>query len=235
MRPIVVVAGNADFPFGPLVPGRQIVVSDRPVGQRGTVGHAVARGHAEVVGVEAPRLHAIDGGAAADAVGEVLVFAIVRRDDALAAVGGDRDPRVAGHRRAGVDTVGREPLIAQVVAVAAVGIGAPRPALDDEHPFARLGEHARRDPAPCPGADDDHVIIGAAVDVSAGAFVRRDLRRTVRPLGQAVGVADHRPARRVLVAAVAGIGVNALRSQPDECDEPRLVGNLAAWRPVRRV
>jgi len=100
-----VIAGDADLGFGAGVERGQVGVGDRPVRERTTGGGAVASGHAEVIGMKAPRLHAPDTGPAADGEGVVVVIGFVRQNGAMAALGIDEYPRVAGGFVGGVVAV----------------------------------------------------------------------------------------------------------------------------------
>jgi len=128
---------DADLPLGAFVPRRQVVVADRPVGQRGTFGHAVSAGHVEIVAVKAPGLRAVDQRARADGRSDVLVASVMRGEEVLGAVAIDEDARVA---------VLVVLLVGELRAVA-VGAGAEPHALSDlltGPPLAEDVVHERR-------------------------------------------------------------------------------------------
>ena len=104
------VAADPERVLGPRVVRFEVVVGDRPVGQRAPVGHAVGAGHAEVGGQEPPRHALVHAGAAADGHGVVVPTGVVGAlDDLPAPVGSDQHPRVADQRRAGVVAVAPAP------------------------------------------------------------------------------------------------------------------------------
>ena len=152
------VARGPQLPFRAFVEGLQVVVRDRPVGERAAGGDPIRRGHAEVLGQEAPRLRPVDPGASADAGGVVVVARLVRTDRALAALGIHEDPRVAVHRRARVVPVEGEALVAQVVAADLVE-AERRSALQQEDAAAGLRQHGRDDATARAGAHDDRVVV----------------------------------------------------------------------------
>ena len=63
--------GDAELPLDLVVIRLQILIGDRPVGQRRSLRHAVDARHSKVVRVEPPRLGTEDAGAAADRDGVV--------------------------------------------------------------------------------------------------------------------------------------------------------------------
>jgi hypothetical protein len=134
-----IVARDADLPFGLFVIGFEVVVGDGPILERGTLDRAVARTHAEVVGMKAPRHGAIAERAAADAGGVVVVAALAGQDDARLAL--------VVHHHAGVAFVLRTKsvaedvgaLVAQIVLAALPG-GMLAPAFEQDDAVARHGE-----------------------------------------------------------------------------------------------
>ncbi|WP_244513611.1 hypothetical protein, partial [Devosia insulae] len=142
----------------------------------------------------------------------------MRAQHALDAIGSDEHARIAVEVRAGVVAIERQAMVAQVIAVAAIGIVALKPPLEQQHMLAGLGEHTCRDAAACTGTDDDHVIVERA-----GEGLRRlsvASCRPGRPLGQAVLVAKHPPRRSIRVTAIIRIGIDALGHQFAEFAEP---------------
>ena len=130
-----VIAGDADLVFGSFVERREIGVADGPVSERTTGGRAIARGHAKIVGMKTPRLHAPDAGTAADGEGVVVVIGFVWEDGATAAFGIDKHARVAGGFLGGVVAVERKTMMAKVIAgdIAVAQIAA---ALQQQHALA---------------------------------------------------------------------------------------------------
>jgi len=77
-----VVAGDADLVLGAFIERRDIGIGDRPVGERTAGGRSVAGGHAEIVRMKTPRLHAPNAGAAADGECVVVVVGLMGKDGA---------------------------------------------------------------------------------------------------------------------------------------------------------
>ncbi len=161
----VAVTGDADLALGALVVGNEIVVAERPVGQRTARRDAVLAGHAEVRGQEAPRLGAVDDRAAADPGGDVVVAALVRPAQVGPALPVHQHARVAVERRAGVVAVLREAVVAQVVAPLPRE-RVPAAPFEQQDALPRLGEDARRHPAARARADDDDVVVRHAAPLA---------------------------------------------------------------------
>ena len=134
------IAGDADFVLGALVEGGEVSVANRPVSEGAAVGHAVTRGHAEIVGVKAPRLHAPHTRTAADGEGVELIACVVGEHGVWVARCVDKDPRMPGGVGCGVVAVERQAMVAEVVA-GNLGVGEGATAFEEQHAAPALGEH----------------------------------------------------------------------------------------------
>ena len=111
-----VIAGDADFVLGALIEGGEVRVANRPVSEGAAVGHAVTRGHAEIVGVKAPRLHAPHTRTTADGECVELIACVVGENGVWDAHAVDEDPLMPGGIGCGVVAVERQAMVAEVVA-----------------------------------------------------------------------------------------------------------------------
>ena len=245
-RVAVIGPCDTDFPLGAIVPRFQILIGDGPVRQRGAFRHAIARRHPKIVRHEAPGHPAIHEGSAAQTGGIGVVAVLMGTHDFLVSMRIDEDPGIAVEVGTGVVTVGREPMVPQMVSPATVRIGAGQAALDQENPFPGLGQDCCDDTASCACAHDDRIIVGHRLDLlcslsrtpgfqivrrvsRAGAYcLERSLcgGRTTWPFREAMLVSDHGPGSRIRIAAIAGISVITFGHQLGEHLEPWFRGNV---------
>ena len=144
----------------------------------------------------------------------------MRPNDLLDAVDVDDHARIAVEIRSGVVAVEGQSVIAQMVAVAAVGIVAAEAAFEQQHPLAAIREHAGGNAAAGARSDDHHVEI----EVVGHRGGRLPSRRggSVRAFRQSVLIADHAPGRGARIAAIVGIGVDVLGDEFGQKLEPGL-------------
>ena len=217
-------AGDAERLFGPAVPGLEIGIGDGPVDQARSRRDAIAAGHAEIVGMKAPGLPAIDQRAAAHAGGIVAIGDGMDRLVMLDTIRRHHDARPIVGRGAGIVAIDRVAVIAQMVAMAAIGIGQPLATLDQQHLPASEGELAGDHTAAGARADHDGVVAAAEIGLRPGWNAA--LGRTVGPFGQAVLIADFRPRPCAGISAIARIGIDRLGGPLGEGGEPGAVLNL---------
>jgi hypothetical protein len=201
------VAGHPDLPLGAVVERLELVVGDRPVGERRGLGHAEGGRQTEVVGLQPPRHALVDARATADGHGDVVPPTVPR----VAHDGSVEHPRLRVWPR--VVTVLEQAVVAHVIDVGVVG--EQLSAVDGQHASAVRGEDRRRDAATGTGAHDDHVVVLRDVAPRRGPRHGEGDRRS-RLARRSFDVAEPDPRRRPATAVVR------LRRQPHQGAEPRL-------------